>query len=540
MQRLDGRHCFHWFLAFPEVIDAGGFAAFVGNPPFLGGRRIRGTLGLDYLEWLTLTLCPGSSGNADLCAFFFRRAFELLRPGGHFGFVATNTISQADTRSVSMDPLVSATATIVRADPDASWPGIAGVNISKVWIRKGAWSGERVLGGESVNEIGSNLTQSSRALGHPKKLPSNLGRAFIGSFLCGNGFVINEDEAAKLNLDPTNNRVIRRYLNGQDLNSRPDQTSSRYAINFSDYPLSRNDGGSWFDLTPAEQEAKKRLGVVPGNYPGPVAADFHDCFRIVEERVKPDRTRLNDDGNHALRKPLPQRWWIYADRRPALYRAIEGMERVLVTAEVSKNIQFSFCPTDQIFSHMLVVFPTGSFEDFAVLQSWIHCAWAWEHCSTMRAAGIRYSPTDAVETFPFPAHSNEVAAIGGLLYEARQRVMSDRGEGLTKLYNRINSEDDLDEDIENLRRLHSKLDHAVVSAYEWQDLILGHGFHLAKQGVKYTICETARREILARLLELNHRRNAEERTVAAAALPSTRTKRSRNPRVDGGQATLDL
>jgi hypothetical protein len=39
---------------------------------------------------------------------------------------------------------------------------------------------------------------------------------------------------------------------------------------------------------------------------------------------------------------------------------------------------------------------------------------------------------------------------------------------------------------------------------------LGHGFHQTKQGLRYTIGEPARREVLARLLKLNHDRNAEE------------------------------
>ena len=61
-----------------------------------------------------------------------------------------------------------------------------------------------------------------------------------------------------------------------------------------------------------------------------------------------------------------------------------------------------------------------------------------------------------------------------------------------------------------LRALHKEMDEAVAIAYGWDDLVLGHGFHETKQGLRYTISEVARREVLGRLLKLNHERYAEE------------------------------
>ena len=85
-----------------------------------------------------------------------------------------------------------------------------------------------------------------------------------------------------------------------------------------------------------------------------------------------------------------------------------------------------------------------------------------------------------------------------------------RQEGLTKTYNRFHDPKDNSTDIQNLRQLHVEMDNAVAAAYGWTDLDLGHGFHETKQGVRYTISEPARREVLARLLKLNHERYAEE------------------------------
>ena len=88
--------------------------------------------------------------------------------------------------------------------------------------------------------------------------------------------------------------------------------------------------------------------------------------------------------------------------------------------------------------------------------------------------------------------------------------MCDRQEGLTKTYNRFHDYDETSDEIQKLRQLHVEMDNAVTTAYGWTDLDLGHGFHETKQGVRYTISEPARREVLARLLKLNHERYAEE------------------------------
>ena len=88
---------FHWALEFPEVfLDRGGFDAFVCNPPFMGGQKITGNLGVDYRDYLVEHLARGKRGSADLCSYFFLQAASLLREGGQLGFLATNTIAQGD------------------------------------------------------------------------------------------------------------------------------------------------------------------------------------------------------------------------------------------------------------------------------------------------------------------------------------------------------------------------------------------------------------------------------------------------------------
>src|SRR5205807_2460996 len=88
---------FHWQVEFPEVFDRdnGGFDAIVGNPPFAGKNSLINANRQGYLNWLQ-ALHEETHGNSDLVAHFFRRAFDLLRNGGAFGLIATNTIGQGD------------------------------------------------------------------------------------------------------------------------------------------------------------------------------------------------------------------------------------------------------------------------------------------------------------------------------------------------------------------------------------------------------------------------------------------------------------
>jgi hypothetical protein len=105
------REPFHWALEFPEVfLEEGasqGFSAIVGNPPFVGGTNLTGIFGTDYREFIVKNVADKKRGNADLCAFFFLRSYQALNLNAFFGMLATNTISQGDTREVGLDQLVS-------------------------------------------------------------------------------------------------------------------------------------------------------------------------------------------------------------------------------------------------------------------------------------------------------------------------------------------------------------------------------------------------------------------------------------------------
>jgi hypothetical protein len=475
------RRPFHWVVEVPEVIAGGGFDAVVGNPPFRGGKLLRGTLGACYRAYLVEHVAGGVRGNADLSAYFLLRTTEILRAtNGVFGLVATNTIAQGGTREVGLDQMVRRRGvSILRAIPSAPWPGVAGVEVAHVWGRRGPWRGERVLDGAAVGQIGSSLGPDDPAEPPPARLSRNAGRAFIGSYVLGTGFVLSKEEAAALlAADPACAAVVLPYLNGEDVSRDPAQAPGRWIIDFRSLPLDR-------------------------------AADFPGCLAIVRERVKPARDRLGEKDDPSARD-YARRWWQHGRRAPDLYASIAGRSAVLVAPVVSKYLMFEIVPARAVFMHKLAVLPEGALDLLALLQSSVHEAWASRWCSTLRNAGMNYSPTDAFETFPFPASTASLGSIGARYREQRRSLMLARGEGLTRTYNRFHDPADQSAGVRALRDLQVEMDRAAAAAYGWDDLRPGHDFQVGRQGRRFTLSTAARREVEGRLLAENRRRRTQE------------------------------
>lgn len=468
---------FHWPFEFPEVFAAegrGGFSAFVGNPPFLGGRNITAQYGSNYSEAIK-SIFPSSNGGADLCAYFFVNSFKLLNNKGTFGLISTNTIAQGDTREAGLDHILLHKGSIYFANSTFIWPGQAAVHVSVVHVSKGFYNGPKTLNQKTVNHI-SALLDETKSFGDPRKLISNQNLSFQGSIVLGMGFILEKSEAiALLDMDPKNADVIFPYINGEDLLSRPDQSPSRYVINFGEM---------------SQQQAQK----------------YVSCFKIVKEKVYPER--INKDGKKYPR--MVYEWWKFWNFRSELYNSINSLSRVLLRTRVTRTHALVFVEKDIVFSDATVVLAFEDFAHFLVLQSSFHEHWAWKYGSTLKS-DLRYSPTDCFETFPFPSKLPPISeVIGRRYYEQRQLIMSSNKEGLTKTYNRFHNSKEKSRDIAHLRELHVEMDNAVAAAYGWSDLDLGHGFHETPQGVRYTISEAARKEVLARLLQLNHERYEEE------------------------------
>ena len=167
----------YWELEFPEVFEREnpGFDAIVGNPPFLGGKRISTVLGNRFRDWL-VALHPEANSNADLVAHFFRRVFELLREGGALGLVSTNTISQGDTRATGLRWICKNGGVIHSARRRLKWPGDAAVVVSVIHIVKRAYKGSITLDGHAVSMITAFLFHSG-GNDDPVRLKANSKRA---------------------------------------------------------------------------------------------------------------------------------------------------------------------------------------------------------------------------------------------------------------------------------------------------------------------------------------------------------------------------
>ncbi|WP_431218530.1 Eco57I restriction-modification methylase domain-containing protein [Leifsonia xyli] len=466
----------HWILEAPDVMHHhGGFDSIIGNPPFLGAKKLSPAFGARYRQWLVEAIASGKAGNADLVAYFLLRAWAISNDKAQVGLIATNTLAQGDTREVGLDAVVAQGGSIVRAIQSARWPSrSASLEYSGVWMTKrpAAPAVRACADGARVPTISTLLEPEGRVAGKAHRLAQNAGIAFQGSIVLGTGFVLSPEEARAMLLDdPRNMEVLAPYLTGEDLNSRPDRSATRWAINFREMTESQ-----------AQSYAAPWAHVVSKVRPGRIAKDGVRYPRMVNE------------------------WWKYWNPRHGLYRAIADLDEVIAISLVSKAVMAVPVPARQIFSHRVAVFASASPALAAVLASSVHWNWAVKYSSTLESR-VNYAPTDAFQTFPLPNFNEDLQRLGVMLEHARIRMSADRRLGVTDLYNLVNSPDITDDaDIDLIRSIHAQIDEAATGAYGWTDISLEHGFHTYRQMERWSVGPAARVEILDRLLEENHQR----------------------------------
>jgi hypothetical protein len=292
--------------------------------------------------------------------------------------------------------------------------------------------------------------------------------AFKGSELGGSYFLIDNHLSSSLIAStPRHRPYLQRFLNGKDLLQRVERLGSRTVIYLADLTLDQ-----------ARTTAPELVEIL------------------------------------AKRRPSSHRtdWWRFRRPTPDLYRAIAGLREVIVCAETGDRWAIDRCPTSQVFSKSTIVFATSSDAVFAVIQSSFHEVWRLLFGPTLKR-DARYSISDCFDTFPFPrtVEGNALLSQAGQeYYLLRRELMLGLGVGLTSIYNRFHAVEDASEAVMKLRELHCVMDRTVAAAYDWGDLDLGHGFHETRQGIGFTISDQARREVLRRLLKLNHERYTEE------------------------------
>jgi hypothetical protein len=408
----------------------------VGNPPFHGDRNLRKVVGGEYIDWL---IDEFGVGVKDHCVYFFIKTHRALKAGQRAGLVATNTISQNKNRDASLVWITENGGVITDAVSTKPWSGAAAVHVSIVcWQKEPVTNNEFVLDGNVVSGITPSLREGSKHR-QAHVLVGNQGVAFMGNNVNGPGFLLTEKEAHKLlESEPKNALVVKRYLTGDDLVSRPDMAPSRWIIDFNQMSLEK-------------------------------ASEFTEAMAIVRERVKPNRDKNNS-------KRYRDFWWQYSATVPQMRKAIAELPRYGVACITGKRIHVLWGEPGIIQSHACVVFAFEDDYNHGVISSRIHDVWVRGNSSTLEDR-LRYTPSTAFRTFPFPTANEKqrerISNASRTIDVLRRAACQESGKGLTKVYNLMD-----DGGFRELRNAHNELDLAVSDAYGWDTKILNDSARL--------------------------------------------------------------
>ena len=438
--------------AWPEA------EVIVGNPPFLGDKKMRSELGDIQVDSLRALYSGRVPGGADLVAYWFEQARKALAYSGtkRVGLLATQSIRVGANRTVL--ERIKQTGSVFLGWSDRAWVlDGAQVRVSMVGFDSGDEK-EMMLDGKEVKEIFADLS-AAIDLTKAVPLPENENIAFIGTQKGGDFELSAENARAFLfSQGNPNNRpntdVVKPWINGSDITGRP---RNMWIIDFGAF------------------------------LPESEASEYEAPFEYLRQHVYPARQQLRRTNHRDY-------WWIHAESRPGMRRALHGLTKFIASPRVAKHRLFVFVASNTIADSRIVVIASDSKALFGILHSKIHEMWS---LGTASWHGVGNDPTynskSCFETFPFPwppgsepTNDPRVQAIALAAQELnakREAWLNPPGlaeaelkkRTLTNLYNARPTWLDL---------AHKKLDAAVAAAYGWP-------------------ADLADEEILARLLALN-------------------------------------
>ena len=340
----------------------------VGNPPFIGDKKMRGELGDAYVETLRKVYAGRVPGGADFVCYWFEKARAMIEAGTlqAAGLVSTNSIRGGANRKV-LERIVE-TARIFTAWSDEPWVNDgAAVRVSMTGF--GKFDVPARLDDASVADIHADLTAGEGVnTTQAAPLKENEGASFIGTQKSGPFDIPGETARAWLSQPNPNGRpnseVVKPWFNGMDITRRPSDT---WIIDFGTDTTQSN--ASLYELP----------------------------FQHTFENVKPMRAEVRRDGHR-------NNWWRHGETRAGMRDAIKPLPRMIGTPRVSKHRVFSWLPANTIPDCQIVVVARGDDATFGILQSRFHELWSLSVGTWMGVGNdLRYTPTTTFETFPFPA-----------------------------------------------------------------------------------------------------------------------------------------
>lgn len=412
----------HWALAAPEVMARGGFDAVVGNPPYLGVKRVRDAIGQQLRDYLAHTLAAGTTRRADYVIYFLLRAAALSR--GEIGLITTDSISEGDTARFGLGALLDRGWEVARAERSAPWP-TAGVRFAKIWLTTrpldSAW-----LDGRSVPAITGTL-EDGFSLPEPARLELAvpLPHGYQGTIVLGRSLVLAPSDAEALCRGPLGH-TVRPYLSGEDLVTPCGSTASRFVLDVGKLGL--------------EELAEDRA-----------------LARLVRSKVRAERRR-----QFAKYPQLKERWWGFLSPVEELYRDAAGLSHVIAFSKHSKHLWPVLVGADHVFSNGLVVYPTQDAAAYAFLASDLHRVWAMRAGGTMLNTAYRYNPSRLRATYPFPADLGPLRPAGEALLAALDRVGDERRIGITGVLNLVGDPHIHDPATADLRQAIADVNHATA------------------------------------------------------------------------------
>lgn len=505
------------------------FDACIGNPPYLGAKRLKQEHSAEYVNRVRAAF-PDVPGNADYCVYWFRKAHEVMKPGTRAGLVGTNTIRQNYSRIGGLDYVTANDGHIFEAVSSMPWSGEAKVHVSiacweKALTPQPADAGDAGtrsivsaagrtprlwLDGDTMIEvpaINSNLSvKTDVSAAQTLACNTEPKRVFQGQIPGHAAFVLSPDEARDMiKRDPMSKQVLFPFLIGRDLIAVSSSKPSRYVIDL-----------NAFDMIEAQQ--------------------FKAAFKHIQETVLPireakaveeaekNRKALADDPNAKINhhhEMFLRQWWKHSYGRHDMLEEMVALSRFIGCSQVTKRPIFDFMSTKIRPDVTIQAFMFDDDYSFGILQSNAHWLWFTEKASTLKS-DYRYTPHSVFDTFPWPqnptaAQVKAVADAGRALHEYRRQAMQKNPRlTLRDLYRSLEQPGS-----SPLKDLHAALDEAVLAAYGFPSPkspphVMERGSQAAPDGGEVS-------DVLAQLLALNKMvaaRIAAGESVTAPGIPA--------------------